>query len=86
MTADASSPAPDLRSDDDRYRQAISAYMTLRGWLGYVEGAAQSTVIRAVVDEPDDEVRDWPTVRRALLCVVDGIKGRRITPRINATS
>jgi hypothetical protein len=86
MTADASSPAPDLRSEEDRYRQAISAYMALRGWLGYVEGAAQSAIIRVVVDEPDDRVRDWPTVRRALLCVVDGIKGRRITPRINTTS
>jgi hypothetical protein len=81
MTADAASPAPDLRTEDDIYRQAIGAYMRLRGWLGYVEGAAQSTVIRAVVDEPDDEVRDWATIRRALLCVVDGIKGRRMVFR-----
>lgn len=86
MTADASSPAPDLRTPEDRDRQAVSAYMSLRGWLGHVEGAAQSAAIRAVVDEPDEALHHWPAIKRALLCVVDGIKGRRIEPRFNATS
>lgn len=84
LTADASSPAPDFRTQEERDRQAVSAYMTLRGWLGYVDGRAQSDVIRVVVDEPDEPVRDWDGVHRALACVVEGIKGQRVMVRFAA--
>lgn len=81
MTADAASPAPDLRSPEDRARQAVAAYMRLRGWLGHVDGAVQSFTIRVVIDEPDEGRVLWGTVHRALLCVVDGIKGRKVIMR-----
>lgn len=86
MTADASSPAPDLRTDEDRYRQAIAAYMSLCGWLCHVEGRAQSLTIRAVIDEPDEACVVWEAVHRALQCVVDGIKGRVIQLRFATTT
>ena len=86
MSADAASPALDLRTPEERDRQAVSAYMALRGWLGYVDGHAQSAAILAVIDEPDTAIKHWPAIRRALLCVVDGIKGQPITPRIAAIS
>lgn len=86
LTADAASPPPDLRTPEERHRQAVSAYMALRGWIGHVDNAAESAVIRAVVDEPDEVLRNWPAIRLALLCVVDGIKGRRVQVRTNATS
>lgn len=86
MTADAASPALDMRAPEDRDRQAVAAYMTLRGWLGHVDGAAQSAAICAVVDEPEGDVRQWPAVKRALLCVVDGIKGLPIKARITTTA
>ena len=85
MTADASTPALDLRPQEDRDRAAVSEFMRLQGWLDHVDRAARSATIRAVVDEPEEPVHNWDGIRRTLLCVVDGIKGRRITARFNTT-
>jgi hypothetical protein len=81
MSADAASPALDIRSQDDRDRQAVASYMTLCGWLGHVDGIAQSSVIGAVVDEPDHDGYDFAAIKRALLCVADGIRGRKLVWR-----
>lgn len=78
LTADAASPAPDMRPQDERDRAAISAWMALQGWLDHTDRAARSAAIRAVVDEPDEALHNWPGIKRALQCVVDGIKGRRV--------
>ena len=78
MHADASSPPPDERSPEERDRQAVAAYMALRGWLAHADNAAQSACLRHVVDEPDEPVRDWSGVVLALRCVSDGIKGRKV--------
>lgn len=86
MSADAASPAPDLRPKDERDRAAVSEWMTLQGWLDHVDRAARSAAIRAVVDEPDEALHNWDGVRRTLLCVVDGIKGRRVQARLATTT
>lgn len=86
MTADASSPAPDFRSQEDRDRQAVAAYMTLRGWLGHCDGAAQKAAIVWVVDMPDAPFNGYEAIKRALLCVVDGIKGRQVQARFTPTT
>lgn len=79
MTASASDPAHDDRSDVERYRAAINAYMALQGWLGYVDATARSACIMAVVD--DKPVTNWGGIKRALLCVADGMAGRKVLYR-----
>lgn len=76
MTADASSPHRDTRTEEERCDQAKAAYRSVNSWLSPCGPAAQSTAIRFIVEEPDVPLNDWPTVKRALLCVVDGLKGK----------
>lgn len=78
LHADASSPAPDLRTQDERDRAAVTAWMRLQGWLSYTDAAAYGAAVRHVVDEPDQPVSDWCGIVLALQCVSDGIKGRPI--------
>lgn len=73
----------DTRTEAERDRQAVSAYMTLQGWLDYVDRPARSATIASVVD--DIRVTNWPGILRALECVSEGIKGKRITVRIDTT-
>lgn len=70
----------DDRSQEERDRSAVSAFMAVQGWLGYVDNAARSATIIAVVD--DAGLPNWPGIKRALECVSEGIKGKRITPRV----
>lgn len=74
MHADAASPPADLRTADERYRQAIAAMMQCEGWLGRTDSAAASQCKRAVLD--DVPVRDVDGLMRALRCVVDGRAGQ----------
>ena len=81
MTASASSPAPDLRSEEERDRRAVSDWMAMHGWLAYVDRAAAAACIRAVIDEPDGPVRDGAGVILALRCVSEGISGAMVAVR-----
>lgn len=76
LEATAESPAFDDRSEEDRSRAAVSAYMALQGWLGHTDARARSACIRAVVD--DAGVSDLPGIILALQCVADGRAGRKM--------
>lgn len=79
--ADAASPAPDMRTEEERDKAAASAWVTLKGWLSFTDYAAREACKRAVVDEPDQPITDWPGVILALRCVADGMKGRNVVVR-----
>lgn len=79
MTASASDPAYDDRSEEERYRAAINAYMAVHGWLGYTDGSARSACIAAVVD--DKPITNWDGIKRALCCISDGMAGRKVVYR-----
>ena len=79
MSADAETPPVDERSDEERQRDATRALMRVEGWLGYTDKRARSEVLRVVVD--DGEVRDVAGLLSALLCLSDGLKGRRMVWR-----
>lgn len=79
MEANAATPAIDVRTDEEKYRQAISGWMGMHGWLGYVEGRAASVTLRTVIE--DQPCRDPKALVRALHCVADGIAGRKVQYR-----
>jgi hypothetical protein len=79
--ATAASPPADLRTPEDKARQAVAAWMALKGWLSHTDYAARSACERAVVDEPDQPLADWTGIVLALRCVVDGLAGRKIELR-----
>lgn len=79
--ADAASPAPDMRSDEERDRQAVAAWTTLQGWLLMADYRARVACKSAVLDEPDLPIADWSGVVLALRCVADGMKGRKMVDR-----
>lgn len=79
MEATAESPAFDDRSEADRDRQSVAAYMAMQGWLAYTDSMARSACIRAVVD--DAGVSDLPGIVLALQCVADGRAGRKMVWR-----
>lgn len=79
MEADSSTPPADQRSEDERYRQAVSGWMAMHGWLGHVEASAASVTLRSVVD--DQRCTDVGAMIRALHCVSEGMAGRKITYR-----
>lgn len=79
MQADASSPAHDSRSEAEKYTQATSALMKLETWLGYVDKDAASICKRCVID--DHPCMDAEAMIRALRCVSDGMKGRKMQYR-----
>jgi hypothetical protein len=81
LEATAASPAADLRTPEDKARQAQAAWMTLKGWLAHTDYAARSACERAVVDEPDQPLADWTGIVLALRCVVDGLAGRPVQLR-----
>ena len=81
MEADAASPAPDLRTREERDIQAQAAWMALKGWLSHADYAARCAVMQAVVDEPDEPIADWTGVVLALRCVSEGVKGQRVKVR-----
>ena len=79
---EASSAPVDDRPQEDRDRSAVAAWMALQGWLAYVDAPAKQAAIICIVDEAEcARVHNWPGVLRALRCVVEGIKGQRITYR-----
>lgn len=74
LAADASSPPLDMRSDEDKHRQAVAAYMRVHGWLMAGPRAEQSATIVAVIDEPDVPISNWPAVRAGLARVAMGMR------------
>lgn len=79
MTADADSPAPDMRSEAERSRAATSAMMRVEGWLGWTDAGAASEARRVCLE--DDPVRSPLALLAALRCVADGLAGRRMIYR-----
>ncbi|MDO5644019.1 MAG: hypothetical protein Q4G26_16715, partial [Paracoccus sp. (in: a-proteobacteria)] len=75
LHADATSPPLDMRTDDERKRQAVTAWRIVERWM-MASGVAAGECRRVVID--DQRCRDPRKVVRALYCVVDGIKGRKI--------
>lgn len=80
--ADASSPAPDYRTEEDKFRQAVAAQMRVEGWIGHTDSRAASAFKQAVINDPDGPVRDWPGVLACLQCVSEGIKGQPVKVRV----
>ena len=79
MATDADAPPIDTRSDGDRLRQAVSALMSIETWLGYADKRDAGEAKRVVVD--DGICLDADGLIRALRCVSDGIKGRKMKYR-----
>jgi hypothetical protein len=78
MHADANSPPPDLRSEEERDRAALTAMAALSGWLTHTDAAARKAFVQHVIEERDLPIRDWAGIVMALRCIVDGNKGRAI--------
>ncbi len=76
MQADATTPPADLRSEEDRYRQAVSAREAVRGWLAHTDAYAAAICIATVLD--DSRCIDGDAMVRALRCVADGMAGRKV--------
>lgn len=81
MHADASSPAPDDRTPEERVRQATSAQMQVEGWIGHCDGRAMSAFKQAVINDPDGKVPDWEGVLNCLQCIREGLAGQKVTVR-----
>ena len=79
MSADATTPPKDERTDDEKQRSAVSAKMAVEGWLGYTDTLAMSETKRVVLD--DAPVRDWIGLMSGLRCVADGWAGERMRYR-----
>lgn len=79
MQADASSTPVDMRTEDERHRQAVSAWMQMQGWLGHADKVAASICKRVVID--DERCPDATAMVAALRCVEGGIAGRKILGR-----
>lgn len=75
----ADAPAYDDRSEEERARSAVSAWMAVHGWLGFASRAAASQVWRSCVD--DEPVRDVIGLLDGLRCVAEGLAGERIAVR-----
>lgn len=79
--ADATSPAPDFRTAEERERQAVSAWMQVEGWIGHTDARAVSAFKQAVINDPDGPVRDWHGVLSCLWCIAEGLKGETVKAR-----
>lgn len=79
LHADASSPAIDGRTAEERDRAAVAAYMRLDGWLMHSDGRAISEAKRVCLD--DGPVKDQAGLMLALACVADGLAGRKMVWR-----
>ncbi|NBV62795.1 MAG: hypothetical protein EBR73_17385, partial [Rhodobacteraceae bacterium] len=85
METSANAPAHDLRSDEEKSRAAVSAYMACQGWLDYCDRQARAACLVAVIDEAG--LPDERGIILALQCVGDGMAGRKIVWRgRNATT
>lgn len=81
MEATAASPAIDMRDDETKLRQAVAARQAVEGWLCYADNAAAHAVKLHCLDEPDVPVRDVAGMIAGLLCICDGLAGRRVVYR-----
>lgn len=79
MSATAETPPADLRSDEDRQRQADAALMKIDTWLGYADKPAMGEAKRVVWN--DAICVDPEGLIVALRCVSDGLKGKRMQYR-----
>jgi len=74
LEADASSPPMDTRTDDEKYRAAVSAMMRVEGFLGRISAVSASECKRVVLD--DQHCHDAPGLLAGLRVVADGMAGR----------
>jgi len=79
MHADASTAPTDDRTDEEKLRQATTAWTRMHGWLSYTDNAARSEALRVVLD--DGGPVDRLGLLSALRCVRDGMKGKRLAYR-----
>lgn len=82
MQADAASPETDTRSAEERYRQSVSCQMRVVQWIGHCDNPAQQAFLRAVIDEPDMEAKDWPGILACLRCICEGLDGKPVKIRV----
>jgi hypothetical protein len=82
MEADASSPALDLRTPEERVRQDTAAQMRMEGWISHCDSAAVSAFKHAVLNAPNDPIRDWTGVLNCLWCIVEGLAGQKVSARV----
>ena len=82
MEADASSPPLDLRTLEERVRQDTAAHMLLEGWIRHCDNAAVSAFKHAVINAPNDPIRDWQGVLNCLWCIVEGLAGQQVLARV----
>jgi hypothetical protein len=80
--ADASSPAPDFRTTEERVRQATAAQMRVEMWIGHCDSRAVSAFKQSVINDPDGPVKDWAGVRACLQCIVEGLRGEVVKVRV----
>lgn len=85
MHADAASPALDMRTPEERDRQAVAAWARMHGWLMHCDGAARTAFHRAVIDEIDAPIRDLPGVLNVLACIAEGMAGETVRVRVRLT-
>lgn len=79
LSANADSPPMDMRTEEERSRDAVNAWMRMQGWLGHVEAAAMSECKRVVLDGGRCRYPDG--LIRGLRCVSDGVAGRVVVSR-----
>lgn len=79
MTADASTPSLDTRSEEEAAADATRAHLTLCGWLANTDPTIAHTARRVVIY--DDPCTDPTGLLWALLCVSDGMRGEAPTYR-----
>lgn len=82
MHADASSPAPDFRSPEEKVRQDTAAQMRVETWIGHCDNRAVSAFKHAVINDPDGPVVDWQGVLNCLSCIVEGLAGQEVRVRV----
>ena len=79
LSATAETPPLDMRSDEDKARQAQTRWMQMHGWLAYADPAARSVALSVVLD--DQRCPDPAGLVQALACVSDGMTGKRLVYR-----
>lgn len=84
MHADATTPPADLREPEEVYRQAVAAWVRLKGWMHYCDYPARAAFVSAVMDEDDREVSDTEGLINVLLCISEGKAGNKVTLRDRA--
>jgi hypothetical protein len=80
MHADATTPPTDLRTPEERDRNAVAEWTRLHGWLWPLPYEARAAAWLHIADQPDLPVRRWHDLRAALSAIADRIEGNARKP------